>query len=102
MFMKSRLPMLAVLACLTALPLPASAHEDDAKQECMTMVMTGNPDVDFVKNMIPHHKMAIDMAEKELDKGKDAEARAMAQKVIDAQKKEISEMKAWLKEHKAE
>lgn len=102
MFKKNCLPAFAVVLGLLAAPALAFAHEGEDSKKCMTMVHTGNADVDFVKNMIPHHEMAIDMAKKELDMGKDKEARAMAQKIIDAQKEEISKMKVWLKEHKAE
>lgn len=60
------------------------------------MKSTGNADADFLIMMIPHHQAAIDMAEVELQHGSDAETRTMAQKIIDAQKGEIAEMKAML------
>jgi uncharacterized protein (DUF305 family) len=53
-------------------------------------------DVAFVCSMIPHHRGAIDMAKAELAHGDDAWAKEMAQKVIDAQEKEIADMLAWL------
>ena len=53
-------------------------------------------DVAFVCSMLPHHQGAIDMAKAELKYGKDDWAKAMAQKVIDAQTKEIADMVAWL------
>ena len=46
----------------------------------------------FVNGMVPHHQGAIDMARAELDKGKDAKVKAMAQKMIDDQSGEIREM----------
>ena len=55
-----------------------------------------NLDVAFVCSMLPHHQGAIDMAKAELKYGKDDWAKAMAQKVIDAQTKEIADMVAWL------
>ena len=55
-------------------------------------------DVAFVCGMIPHHQGAIDMARAELQYGKDEWARAMAQKVIDAQTQEIANMTKWLED----
>lgn len=69
-------------------------------EQCMTMHHSSDADANFIRDMIPHHQMAVDMAEKELKYGKDKAAREMAQNILDAQKKEISDMKAWLKTHK--
>lgn len=57
---------------------------------------SGDPDVDFVRMMIPHHQGAIDMAEAELKYGKDESRKALARQIIEAQTKEIAEMKDWL------
>ncbi|EJC74071.1 CopM family metallochaperone [Rhizobium hidalgonense] len=71
----------------------AKMHKD------MAIEYSGNPDVDFVRGMIPHHQGAIDMAKIELQYGKDAEIRKLAEGVIKAQEAEIAEMNAWLKAH---
>lgn len=62
-------------------------------------VMTGDPDKDFVRMMMPHHQGAIDMAEVELKYGKDRAMRKMATGIVAAQKKEIGEMQRWLAKH---
>jgi uncharacterized protein (DUF305 family) len=62
----------------------------------MTVEMTGDPDVDFVRMMIPHHRGAIDMARVQLEFGTDAEIRKLAEEIIAAQEIEIAEMEAWL------
>ena len=66
-------------------------HED------MMIEPTGNADIDFVKGMIPHHQGAIDMAKIVARKGSDPEIKTLAAGIIDAQKKEISMMREWLK-----
>ncbi|MFE1597870.1 CopM family metallochaperone [Methylobacterium sp. ID0610] len=70
---------------------------DRAMMRAMHVAYTGNPDIDFRTHMIPHHQGAIDMARVALKHAKDAQTRAMAQKIIDDQEKEIAEMRAWLK-----
>ena len=60
-------------------------------------MMAKDIDVAFVCGMIPHHQGAIDMAKAELAYGNDAWAKSTAQKVIDAQTKEMAEMLEWLK-----
>lgn len=62
----------------------------------MTAALTGDPDVDFMQGMIPHHQGAIDMAEIVLKHGKDPETRKLAEGIIAAQTSEIAFMKAWL------
>jgi uncharacterized protein (DUF305 family) len=62
----------------------------------MQGMMKKDADVSFVCGMIGHHMGAISMSEVELKHGDDAEAKEMAQKVIDAQKEEITEMTRWL------
>jgi uncharacterized protein (DUF305 family) len=66
----------------------------------MKMEITGDPDGDFVRMMIPHHQSAVDMAEALLKQDDiDPMIKAMAEKVRDSQTKEIAEMKAWLEAH---
>lgn len=112
---------MAGLACCcvaAVLSLPASAQAPDAPTMPMTSMnapadhsfaqgmmrmnsdmgraaMTGDADHDFVAMMIPHHQGAIAMAQTELQYGKDPELRDMANAIIDAQDKEIAQMKAW-------
>lgn len=64
-------------------------------------VQAKNADVGFAKGMIPHHEGAIDMAKIELQYGKDAEMKALAQKIIDAQQGEIKFMQQWLTDNEA-
>jgi uncharacterized protein (DUF305 family) len=69
------------------------------------MKSSGNTDHDFAMMMKMHHQSALDMAEVELQQGKDPKMRSMAKKIIEAQKKEIKEFDQWLakqKQHMAE
>jgi uncharacterized protein (DUF305 family) len=63
----------------------------------MDIPYTGDPDVDFVRSMIPHHQGAIDMAKVALQNAKDEQVREWATDVVREQEREIAEMQAWLK-----
>ena len=72
------------------------------KSAMMTMMhmapkFSGDPDVDFMKQMRPHHQAAIDMAKVVLSNGKDEETKKLAQEIITAQEEEIATINAWLK-----
>jgi len=50
----------------------------------------------FLDMMIKHHQGAIDMAKTELQNGSSADAKKLAQQIIDSQQAEITEMKGLL------
>ncbi len=54
---------------------------------------SGDPDVDFLAMMIPHHEGAIEMARLVLIHGKDTIVRKFAEEIIAAQQVEIEAMK---------
>jgi uncharacterized protein (DUF305 family) len=111
---KASFALAAVLLAVPALAQDHGAHGGAAAtgadpafeaqmeaHEKMTVDMgavkpSGDPDVDFVRMMIPHHQGAIAMAEVELKYGKDESRKTLAREIIDAQTKEIAEMKDWL------
>lgn len=60
---------------------------------------TGEPDRDFVTQMIPHHQGAIDMAKALLLYGKDPALQRLAKEIIVDQQTEVQLMQAWLVDH---
>ncbi|MBX4958440.1 CopM family metallochaperone [Rhizobium lentis] len=68
----------------------------DMHMNMMQGMMKKDADVSFVCGMIAHHMGAISMSEVELEYGDNDEAKQMAKKVIEAQKKEIEEMSKWV------
>jgi uncharacterized protein (DUF305 family) len=86
--------------------MPAGMMKDmpkDMRASMMTgmdsmqkMPMSGDVDKDFAMMMKLHHQQALDMAQMELEQGKSTEMKAMARKIIIAQKKEIAQFDAWL------
>lgn len=52
-------------------------------------------DLQFIDTMTHHHQGALDMAKMALTKSNNAELKTFAQKIIDDQNKEISQMKDW-------
>lgn len=63
--------------------------------------MTGDADQDFARMMVAHHQGAIDMARVQLQHGSDPTLKAMAQKVVDDQTREIQQLQDWMKQHPA-
>ncbi|RXT55487.1 DUF305 domain-containing protein [Bosea sp. Tri-44] len=70
---------------------------NDKMHKEMGVAFSGDPDVDFVRGMIPHHRGAVDMAKVVLAHGKDPELRKLAEAVITEQEKEIAFMREWRK-----
>jgi uncharacterized protein (DUF305 family) len=109
----------AIFASLVAISLPAGAEEttgheghtmmgdqgpasmafmeaNDRMHGGMAIEFTGNPDVDFIRGMIPHHQGAVEMARIVLEYGSDPEVKKLAEAVIAAQEAEIKWMQDWL------
>ncbi|MDP2169848.1 MAG: DUF305 domain-containing protein [Rhodocyclaceae bacterium] len=86
---------------------PGVTGSDAMKNSMMTgmdsmqsMPMSGETDKDFAMMMKVHHQQAVDMAQVVLDQGKSPTMKAMARKIISAQKKEIAQFDQWLSKQK--
>src|SRR5690606_9862330 len=84
-------------------------HQREANEGMMMMdqnmamgMMAEDPDVAFMCGMIAHHMGAIAMSEVLLKYGDDETSRALAQRIIEAQKAEIAEMAEWVEKNAKE
>ncbi|WP_082077373.1 DUF305 domain-containing protein [Bradyrhizobium sp. LTSPM299] len=58
----------------------------------MMIKPSGDIDRDFVEMMVPHHQGAVDMAKTELEYGRNARLRRLAQQIVATQQREITVM----------
>lgn len=80
--------------------MPMNANHDMSAMHHGEMESSPNAasqpyDLQFIDTMTHHHQGAIDMAKMALTKSQNAELKKFAQKIIDDQNKEISQMKDW-------
>ncbi len=59
------------------------------------MKLAGDPDKDFAALLIAHHEDLIFLARTQLEHGADEQLRQVAQKILDEQQKQISDLKEW-------
>ncbi len=62
----------------------------------MDVALTGDPDYDFVRAMIPHHQGAVDMSGWLLQNGRNPEVKGLAREIMREQRAEIAFMRSWL------
>ena len=76
---------------------PSGMTGNGMMNSSMQGMMGGNAlDVMFLKMMIPHHQMAVDMSDEALSKAEHPELRDLAQKIRDEQSSEIELMQGYL------
>jgi uncharacterized protein (DUF305 family) len=74
--------------------MPGEGMMSDEEMQQLEATTGAEFDRMWVQMMIKHHQGAVDMAKTELEQGSSADAKALAQKIVDAQEAEIKEMQA--------
>ncbi|WP_019070841.1 DUF305 domain-containing protein [Streptomyces hokutonensis] len=88
---------LAVTASVAALTLAACGDNSDSKGSGGTKTGGHNAaDVSFSKEMIQHHRQAVEMAGLAADRASSAQVKSLATKIKGAQDPEIKTMSGWL------
>ncbi|MFN7160560.1 MAG: DUF305 domain-containing protein [Candidatus Gracilibacteria bacterium] len=72
-----------------------SSMSSGAAMHDMTSMMQAASDEEFIAKMIPHHEEAVISSKNLLETSKNEKLRVIAQRIVDAQEKEIAEMKEW-------
>jgi uncharacterized protein (DUF305 family) len=68
----------------------------DMEQEIARLCATTEGfDLAFIEAMIPHHQMAVMMAQVATLRAEHPELKSLAQVIIDAQQREIEQMETW-------
>ncbi len=80
-----------VLAAAAALLLASCGNDDSAASD------HNDADITFARDMVPHHRQAIEMARLAQDRSGNAEVKAIAERIKAAQDPEIEQMSKWLK-----
>ncbi len=95
--------LIVLFGAIAARPAPADApfiaansSAMNSMMAAMTIVPSGDADVDFVAMMTPHHKGAIAMAQAEIRYGRNELLHRLAQEIIVTQQQEITAMKVAL------
>jgi uncharacterized protein (DUF305 family) len=104
-----RLVLAMIVAAATVAAAPAMSALDGALSVAMQRMdgamsraaMTGDPDGDFMRMMIAHHRGAIDMAEIELRYGADVRVKRLAEEIVVTQQAEIDLMRYYLRTPKS-
>ncbi len=74
--------------------MDAMRFQMDAMAQVSTFCAAENADLAFIDQVIPHHRMAIEASQATMGRAVHPEIRDVAQRVIDAQEREIKELTA--------
>lgn len=85
----------------TAINMELRGMSDSMKDMDMTKLgsLSGKAfDIEFAKQMIPHHEGAVLMGREAIERSKRDEIKRLSNEIIKAQQAEIDKMNAWIKE----
>ena len=86
-------------AAETAMPSMDNTHNMSNMHMTMDLGSAdANFDLRFIDGMIPHHKGAVEMAKEAQQKSQRPEVKKLADEIITAQAKEITELQTWRKQ----
>jgi uncharacterized protein (DUF305 family) len=91
---KALLLSLAAVIAIAVAGCGGSGGGANTGANAYTIPFIAQNDVQYIDAMVPHHLMAIDMAQMVLDRGASVQIKAIAQAIKDAQGPEIAAMKA--------
>lgn len=86
---------------MSAAPTPFSPAEDKMHRDMMQATGAGVQET-YARKMIAHHRGAIEMSEVVLRENPDAQLRAMAEKTITDQGREITMLEQWIEQRRAD
>ena len=86
---------LLVVASLQSVPLARADETTNHQHTHASMEKNTNADAHFLDMMSMHHKDGIKMAEMAADKAQTKEVKAVADKIIKDQEKELKQMNTW-------
>ncbi|MGE5765388.1 MAG: DUF305 domain-containing protein [Mycobacterium leprae] len=87
-----------VLAGVAAVALLVGFASSAAAREPAPNRSTARFEINFMKNMIDHHAMAVRMAEMCRDRAVHSQLRSMCKDIETSQRREIREMRSWLRD----
>lgn len=87
---KGTLPILAIVVTLVLAGCDGSDNNNNNTRNATVTPFIAANDVQYIDAIVPHHRMALEMAQMELDKGTRADVKALAQRIKDAQAAEIT------------
>lgn len=88
--------MKKLLGTIDAAPMPAVApqgREDTKLEGDLRIPLTPAEDVTFIDFFVPHHEMAITMAEQVVERGSSASVKELAKQIVAAQTRELALLK---------
>jgi uncharacterized protein (DUF305 family) len=86
--------LIMLVIAVVMIVAPTGVHSPTADM-AMQQSMRVTSDREFLEGMVPHHQEAVDTAKVIVERGTDPDLVALAEMIISAQMREITQMKTW-------